>query len=670
MKKEHFQLLSLILVLAVLLQPFASYATEKTSEELLYTDHVNLIQAGAFLRAQTDSGTSHKLRSAADDDTNIRNTIYSGLFWAQKKIDVSQYQLSPDEFHNIIQDILNTSPELFYVGASYSYSPSRTGNYVSACFPQYKLGERELTASDIEEMREEFDDTANRILSTVNPAWSDREKALYIHDYLASQCEYDTRTPTSVTDPCRYDAYSLIVEGKAVCQGYSLAYLYFMKRLGIPCATVPSDSMVHMWNQIQLDGKWYHVDITYDDPLNDIPGRAMHLYFLLSDTAISSNTATRNAHYGWDKSTTCQDTTYDTYFWLNSIAPFVNYGDSWFYINSLKNYAGIYEWNPLLDETAELAEKKVDLNGYRWPAANAGASYPEKYSGLAIHDGIIYFNTPDEIRYFPADIEGEVTTEKLFGDDTDSPISLSGYLFGLRIKNNVLEYADGSSIMSGTSSVIVTAPAKSAYTFETPDSTYAPPAALTPPPTPSADPETSPNVSATKTPPPSGTTTDSPEGTDTPDVTNSPGNTGNTGNTSNTGNAGNTGNTGTSPAVNNNTNSVISPGTQNTTSTPSVSSGDDSAAESQKILSAIKITAKKGKRSLSIRVPKKTKTVISINKKILLDKKKTCKKLTVSASQNKSGKITVKLSSKLKKNMKISVTVSVAGKQYKKTVRV
>ncbi len=44
------------------------------------------------------------------------------------------------------------------------------------------------------------------------------EKALYIHDYLASRYEYDTRDPQSDTDPCCYDAYSLIVEGRAVCE--------------------------------------------------------------------------------------------------------------------------------------------------------------------------------------------------------------------------------------------------------------------------------------------------------------------------------------------------------------------------------------------------------------------------------------------------------------------
>ncbi len=86
-------------------------------------------------------------------------------------------------------------------------------------------------------------------------------KALYIHDYLAAHYEYDTRDPLSGTDPCRYDMYSFLVEGRAVCEGYALTFLYFMKQLGIPCATVPRDSMCHMWNQVQLDGEWYHVSL-------------------------------------------------------------------------------------------------------------------------------------------------------------------------------------------------------------------------------------------------------------------------------------------------------------------------------------------------------------------------------------------------------------------------
>lgn len=45
--------------------------------------------------------------------------------------------------------------------------------------------------------------------------------------------------------------------------------------------------MMHMWNVVRLQGKWYHVDLTWDDPLNpnthkDQPGLVLHENFLCS----------------------------------------------------------------------------------------------------------------------------------------------------------------------------------------------------------------------------------------------------------------------------------------------------------------------------------------------------------------------------------------------------
>ena len=44
--------------------------------------------------------------------------------------------------------------------------------------------------------------------------------------------------------------------------------------------------MNHIWNLIKIDGKWYHVDVTWDDPIMDKPGRVKHDNFLRSDDGI------------------------------------------------------------------------------------------------------------------------------------------------------------------------------------------------------------------------------------------------------------------------------------------------------------------------------------------------------------------------------------------------
>ena len=92
-----------------------------------------------------------------------------------------------------------------------------------------------------------------------------------------------------------FSAYGVFVEEIAVCQGYALAYKLLCDRVGIECYMVTSDSMNHAWNIVWLDGSWYHVDATWDDPSWDMPGRVDHTYLFRSDDDFRN----RLEHYGW-----------------------------------------------------------------------------------------------------------------------------------------------------------------------------------------------------------------------------------------------------------------------------------------------------------------------------------------------------------------------------------
>ena len=127
----------------------------------------------------------------------------------------------------------------------------------------------------------------------VFPGMTDEQIALSIHDALAARCSYDS-TLTRVTE---YDA---LVTGSAVCQGYAEAYMDLMNRAGVECVYVPSEGMDHGWNQVCLDGQWYHVDVTWDDPTPDKAGFVGHDRFLLSDEQ-----ALGQGYSGWESVHAC-----------------------------------------------------------------------------------------------------------------------------------------------------------------------------------------------------------------------------------------------------------------------------------------------------------------------------------------------------------------------------
>jgi len=102
---------------------------------------------------------------------------------------------------------------------------------------------------------------------------NDAEKIIAAHDWIVENVDYVS------TSYC-YEAYGAICNKEAVCLGYAKAFDAFMKILDIPCVMVSSESMNHAWNMVQLDGEWYWIDTTWDDPV----GTGFHegyTYFLL-----------------------------------------------------------------------------------------------------------------------------------------------------------------------------------------------------------------------------------------------------------------------------------------------------------------------------------------------------------------------------------------------------
>ena len=99
---------------------------------------------------------------------------------------------------------------------------------------------------------------------------NDFEKIKQVHDWLIDNIEYDTRLEAN--EP--YSIYGALVEGRAVCEGYARSFKYILDELGIPCVLVSGtgtnsngETESHAWNYVQLNGEWYAIDVTWDDPI-------------------------------------------------------------------------------------------------------------------------------------------------------------------------------------------------------------------------------------------------------------------------------------------------------------------------------------------------------------------------------------------------------------------
>lgn len=107
------------------------------------------------------------------------------------------------------------------------------------------------------------------------------EKVVFFHDYLVLNTKYDMLESDSVGQT----AYGALVEGRCVCMGYTNAFFLLLSMAGIENEIVYGEAggEAHAWNKVWIDDGWYHVDVTWDDPLPDEEGCVQHTYLNVTD---------------------------------------------------------------------------------------------------------------------------------------------------------------------------------------------------------------------------------------------------------------------------------------------------------------------------------------------------------------------------------------------------
>lgn len=136
----------------------------------------------------------------------------------------------------------------------------------------------------------------NRIVqiskSIISKKMTRYQKIRTVHNWMIAHVKYDYQGYLSgIISPLSHSARGALLKGVAVCDGYAHAFQKIMKHLHIPCRFVigRSGNIGHGWNMVKLGGKWYHIDVTFDDPIvngsdaNTIP---RYKYFLKSSSVM------------------------------------------------------------------------------------------------------------------------------------------------------------------------------------------------------------------------------------------------------------------------------------------------------------------------------------------------------------------------------------------------
>lgn len=208
-----------------------------------------------------------------NEEKVVYNEVYEGLFNAASKINISG-TVSYDNMQIIVKCVSYDHPELIWYNQTYSLSTTSTGR-VASMYPDYNdLAEKRV------QTLEKIDTQLAPVFDVINTLDKDIDIVKYMHDYLIHTVKY------SLDSKYHQSMYSAVIDKKSVCMGYSHTMQYVLCQMGIPCTILVGESKdeYHAWNLLILDGEYYALDVTWDDPIwvdedgNEVPDYEYYLY--------------------------------------------------------------------------------------------------------------------------------------------------------------------------------------------------------------------------------------------------------------------------------------------------------------------------------------------------------------------------------------------------------
>jgi len=244
------------------------------------------IAAVAFLRNEPWAAAVEVAAASSDGAAQSQSDFKQQLLAQLKKRSESftiTYKGNTSELvknlSKLTTETLDTDDYLAYILKSYRYSSNYTSKTATV---RYSVQYHE-NAAQTDYVNKKVTATLKTIIT---PGMNAHQKVKAIHDWIVLNVAYDESLQA-------YSAYEALTSGKTVCQGYSLLAYKMLNEAGIPTRIAEGTvrTGAHAWNLIQLDGKWYHLDATWDDPVPDKKGRTTYNYYLVTDKQLRQDHA-------------------------------------------------------------------------------------------------------------------------------------------------------------------------------------------------------------------------------------------------------------------------------------------------------------------------------------------------------------------------------------------
>ena len=206
-------------------------------------------------------------------------------------------------YQSAIEAYTYDNPEIFYLSPKKMYLNIETttrGNtstynvYINSGNEANYLVDEFNSKQAIDQAIAQIEQVKKQIMQ--NKTGNTYEDIKMVHDYLVDTIQYDS----SLSKQNIYNLYGALINKECVCEGYARSFKYLLDELNIPCVMVigtatnsQGETENHAWNYVQLNGNWYAVDSTWDDPVviggGTASAESRYKYFLVGREIIDQD---------------------------------------------------------------------------------------------------------------------------------------------------------------------------------------------------------------------------------------------------------------------------------------------------------------------------------------------------------------------------------------------
>ncbi|MBQ8131940.1 MAG: hypothetical protein IJ193_05560 [Bacilli bacterium] len=296
-KLAYFNIVTGILVILIGLgfnfkEEIVTFYNEKGTKK--FTKEVEITPQNDYYRDYDFEFVQNTTNSTPNSYQELLNLIYSIINNGYTSFSFycgDEYAYCIDDVKSIAKsnDILSTINN--YVHPYNSFDLIETGCKGDRIYFQIR---HKYSDAQIEEINKKVDEIMD---STVNMNEIQMDSIRKIHNYIINNTKYDSaRADSNIIDYDSDIAYGPLLEGYALCGGYTEAMELFLEKLHIKSFRVASEE--HIWNAVELNNIWYNLDLTWDDPVVDTGINLLDdTYFMVDTKTMQENDMTEHDFY-------------------------------------------------------------------------------------------------------------------------------------------------------------------------------------------------------------------------------------------------------------------------------------------------------------------------------------------------------------------------------------